>query len=293
MIEERQATAAAYATAFKQDLDATIAGADSSLALTRQRLELERLQSNRSATLAQRGTGSQASADAANALLAEHELALSDSQTLKERAALRRRAAEEGVFLLDDGTDAGIAYRSLDDARLRLGQVETELAAAKIDVTAAQALVEAARNLYDKTRSAIVSAPPGALVWSLMAAPGAAVQPGMPVASWVDCHILLVDVPVSDLEIALLRKGALADVVIEGAPIHRQGTVVLLRGAAATIGAVDLAAVAKGRQPGIGQALVALEPSAADIKTCPIGHAAYVNFPDIGVIDIVRARLRL
>ena len=115
----------------------------------------------------------------------------------------------------------------------------------------------------------------------------------MPVASWVDCHVLLVDVPVSDVELALLRKGAAADIVVEGAPAHRHGTVALLRGSAATIGSVDLAAIAKGRRPGIGQALVTLEPSDADLETCPIGHAAYVDFPDIGMLDILRARLRL
>ena len=36
-----------------------------------------------------------------------------------------------------------------------------------------------------------------------------------------------------------------------------------------------------------------LEPSDADLETCPIGHAAYVDFPDIGILDILRARLRL
>jgi multidrug resistance efflux pump len=293
IVGERQATADAYAATFKQDLEATIAGADSSLALTRKRLELERLQSNRSTVLARRGAGSQAAADAANALVAEHQRALSESETITERASLRRQAADAGVFLLDDGTDAGIAYRSLDDAKLRLGQVETELAAAKIDVAAGRALVEAALNLYEKNRSAIVSAPQGALVWSLMAAPGSAIQPGMPVASWIDCHVLLVDVPLSDVEVALLRKGASADVVVEGAPEHRHGTVALLRGAAATLGSVDLAAIAKGRRPGIGQALVSLEPTDADLETCPIGHAAYVDFPEIGILDVLRARLRL
>jgi pimeloyl-ACP methyl ester carboxylesterase/multidrug resistance efflux pump len=293
IVGERRATADAFAATFKQDLEATIAGADSSRELTRKRLELERLQAGRSAVLVQRGAGSQAAADAANALVAEHQRALSESETITERAVLRRRAADAGVFLLDDGTDAGIAYRSLDDARLRLEQVETELAAAKIDLAATQALAAAALNLYERNRSAIVSAPPEALVWSLMAAPGSAIQPGMPVASWVDCHVLLVDVPLSDVEVALLRKGAAADIVIEGATERRHGTVALLRGAAATIGSVDLAAIAKGRRPGIGQALVALEPTEADLETCPIGHAAYVDFPGIGIVDILRARLRL
>lgn len=293
VVGERDATATAFATTFKQDLDATIAGAKSSLVLTRQRLEVERSQSNRAAALAQRGTGSQASAETASGRLAEYQRALNESQTISERAALRRQAADAGILLLDDGTDAALAARSLDDARLRLSQVEAELAGAQADQAAARAVVAAVLDMYEKTRSAIVAAPPGALVWSLMTAPGSAVQPGMPVASWVDCHVLLVDVPVSDVELALLRKGAAADIVVEGAPAHRHGTVTLLRGAAATIGSVDLAAIAKGRRPGVGQALVTLEPSDADLETCPIGHAAYVDFLDIGMLDILRARLRL
>ncbi len=28
-------------------------------------------------------------------------------------------------------------------------------------------------------------------------------------------------------------------------------------------------------------------------EVCPVGRAAYVDFPNIGLIDIVRARLRL
>jgi hypothetical protein len=36
---------------------------------------------------------------------------------------------------------------------------------------------------------------------------------------------------------------------------------------------------------------VKLEPSAVDIEACPIG-AAYVDFPEIGIIDMLRARLR-
>jgi hypothetical protein len=73
----------------------------------------------------------------------------------------------------------------------------------------------------------------------------------------------------------------------------RRGTVILTRGAAATVGRADLAAIAKGREAGVGQALIKLDAFPADIAACPIGQAAYVDFPDIGVIDVLRARLRL
>jgi hypothetical protein len=99
-------------------------------------------------------------------------------------------------------------------------------------------------------------------------------------------------VPVSDLELALLQTDAPANVVSEGDRQTRRGKVYLARGAAATVGADDLAAIAKGRHPGIGQVLVQFEPSPADIEACPIGAAAFVDFPDIGIIDMLRARLR-
>ena len=102
----------------------------------------------------------------------------------------------------------------------------------------------------------------------------------------------LVDVPVSDVETALLRQGSIAHVVLEGERQARAGTVILTRGSAGTLGSHDLAALAKGRRAGIGQALVELTPSPADIKACSIGRAAFVDFPEVGVIDLVRARLR-
>lgn len=104
---------------------------------------------------------------------------------------------------------------------------------------------------------------------------------------------MLVDTPVSDVEIALLHIGSIAHVVIEGERSVRTGSVIVTRGSAGTLGEHDLAALAKGRRPGIGQALVKLEATPQDVKACAIGHTAYVDFPEVGVLDLLRARLRL
>jgi multidrug resistance efflux pump len=293
LAEARAAQAAGYAAAFRQDVDARVAAANADLANLRQRIELERAQSDRLAKLATGGHVSQSAADLAAGQLVDQQRLLSDAQSALERARLRRRALAQGALLLEDGTDAAVAARALDDTRLDLMRTQAELTVARVDVAAAATALAAARQDYDKARLAAIVAPAGAMVWSLITAPGAAVQPGAPVASWIDCRIMLVDVPVSDVELALLPNGASADVVLEGERQTRRGTVMLTRGAAATIGQADLAAIAKGRLPGIGQVLVRLEPSPADIEHCPIGEAAYVDFPEIGLIDILRARLRL
>ena len=104
---------------------------------------------------------------------------------------------------------------------------------------------------------------------------------------------MLVDVPVSDIEVALLRPGMSAEVVLEGEQQARQATILLTRGSAGTLGPEDLAAVAKGRSIGRGTGPVAALPTPEDIATCPIGLSAFVEFPQVDVIDMLRGRLRL
>jgi multidrug resistance efflux pump len=292
-VAARVALAVDFANAFKQDLDGRIAEAGNNLGFIKRQLALARLQADRLAKLATSGHGSQSAADAEVAVVVDLQRTVSEVQGDFDRTTLRRRIAEQGTLLLEDGTDAAVASRSLDEARLRLGDAQADLSLARLDLDAARRILAAAKADYAAARLTPITAPAGALVWSLIAAPGAAVEPGAPVASWIDCQVMLVDVPLSDVELALLPRGARADVVLEGERRVRRGRLVLTRGAAATIGNADLAALAKGRRPGVGQALVSLEPSPADVEACPIGEAAHVDFPEVGLIDILRARLRL
>jgi hypothetical protein len=292
-VASRAVLANEYATAFKMDLDGKIAAANSKLALIKQHLALERVQADRLTKLAASGHTTQAAADAEAANVADLQRAQADIQEELDRTKLRRQDADQGALLLDDGTDGAIAARSLEEARLALSQTESDILVAKVDVDSARSLLAAAKAVYKRMRRSNVPARPGALVWSLISAPGAEVQPGMPIASWIDCSILLIDVPVSDVELALLPKDAPANVILEGERRVRHGKVLLTRGAAATIGPDDLAAIAKGRQPGVGQVLVQIEATPADIEACPVGNAAHVDFPDVGLIDVLRARLRL
>ena len=82
----------------------------------------------------------------------------------------------------------------------------------------------------------------------------------------------------------------------EGGPVQslKRGLALLtaLSKAEGGLGLVDLAAVAKGRHAGVGQVIVGLEPTAEDLESCPIGRAAFVHFPDVTVLNVIRARLR-
>ena len=67
----------------------------------------------------------------------------------------------------------------------------------------------------------------------------------------------------------------------------------MTRGSTATLGRHDLAALAKGRSDGVAQVLLKLDGDPGEFDRCPVGRAAYVEFPGVGLIDVIRARLRL
>jgi multidrug resistance efflux pump len=292
-IEAREKHATGYAATFGQDLDSAIAGTKASLVSLRQRLKLAQAEADRLTKLKGSGLASQSALDSTHASVAALEQQIAEADATLARASKRQRASGGGVFLLEDGNNGSSTFQNLAEAKLRLVQAEALLTQYAAERDAAQGVLDAAQKAYDKSRSLDILVPPGAMVWSLFSGPGAAVQPGSPVASWVDCSVMLVDAPVSDVEISLLHDGSPADVVIEGERKSRRGSVMLTRGSAGTLGLHDLAAVAKGRRPGLGQVIVKIAASADDIRNCPIGHAAYVDFPDVGILQIIRGRLRL
>jgi len=293
-IEAREKHASGFATTYGQDLDSAIIGAKSTLASLQQRLKLAQDEAGRLAKLKESGVSTQSALDTARSHVAMLEQQIAETNAVLARATKRQRASSDsGVFLLEDGTNGNSAFQNLADAKLRLLQAEALLAQYVAERDAGQAVVDAVQKSYDRARSLDILVAHDAMVWSLISGPGAPVQPGSPIASWVDCGVLLVDAPVSDVETSLLHKGSPADVVIEGESDTRHGYVILTRGSAGTLDLHDLAAVAKGRHAGLGQAIVKLEPGANDVRRCPIGHAAYVDFPDVGILQVIRGRLRL
>jgi multidrug resistance efflux pump len=288
----RAERAARYASLFKNNLDVKVGGMGDYVELGKRQLELERKEAARRARLLTDGLETPAGAEAQLGRVAELERMIVDMDTGRNRSTLHRGAADTGVFFLDDGSDGGAEQRSLEETRLALDRARSDLAVARRDVEGAQQVLAAAERLFDQTQTASVAVPEGAIVWSHTLGATANVTTGASVAAWIDCRILLVDAPVSDIELALLRPGAPADVVLEGERRARRGTIAFMRGAASILGSADLAAVAKGRRAGEGQALVTLTPEPDDAQACPVGRAAFVDFPDVSVLDIARARMR-
>ncbi|MEX1109919.1 MAG: HlyD family efflux transporter periplasmic adaptor subunit [Dongiaceae bacterium] len=294
IIAERDLAARTYAKTFSDDVVAEIANLGAQIEYHRAAMVLEQNEAARLASMRDSGASSQSEADAAAVAVIDRERALVASETALQRAEQRLAAASSGSFLgaLDSG-DTGDAQRSLDDAKILLEQARAQMGRLRSEIASQAVIVEAVTTAHERARTATIHAPEGAMVWSLLIGAGAEVQPGAIIATWVNCEVLLVDAPISDLTAGLLSPGDPAEVTLEGEVRVREGTVLFTRGATATLGHDDLAALAKGRDHGSGQAIIELAVDDADIAQCPIGRAAFVDFPGVGIIDMFIARLRL
>lgn len=290
---EWQERFAHYAQSFQENLQLAAERERRQLELLEARLQLARAELERMTQLQQGGNAAslaveQAKADVIDLQLrqAEHDESLADLE-------VRLRSSARGVYLAADGKEADWAYRDRDQLTLEIAQAERELGAARAALEEEQALVQAARVGLARQATAAVRAPPGSVIWSVPAGTDTAVKAGDPIVEWIDCGIVLVDVPVSDLEVALLHEGMEARVMLDGERDARPGRVLHIRGSASTLGRHDLAALAARESGSSGQVIVELTRQPEHGQGCQIGHGAYVDFPDVGMIDWLRSWLRL
>ncbi|MEQ8653013.1 MAG: HlyD family efflux transporter periplasmic adaptor subunit [Kiloniellales bacterium] len=291
--EERQRQFEIYRDVYLTELDVELRG--TRLRLQRGQTELETLArlAARKEKLAKSGSAAQSDLDEARTRMLTLERLLAGLAEEESKRVARHEAALTGIIVLDDGSDPEWGERSLHELDSDIAHAQYRLAEAKANLRNAKAQAAAEAENFENLTQGHVKAPAGAVLWSTIVGEGAAVDIGTPVASWIDCDLLLVDVPVADAEVPLLKPGTEAKVIFEGDARSHNAFVYLTRGSASTIKEDDLAALAKGREAGVAQALLLLEMDRDHEEHCPVGHAAYVDFPDIGLIDVIRARLRI
>lgn len=291
--QQRQVQFEAYREIYLAELTAELRATRQQLLRGHEELETLGRLAARKERLAKSGSGAHSDFDEARTRMLALERHLASLSGLESKQSARRDAALTGIIVLDDGSDPDWGARTLHELDTALAEAQFRVADAKTDLENAEAQAAAEAENFKNLTEGYVKAPAGAVLWSTIVGEGAAVDVGTPVASWIDCDLLLVDVPVADAEVPLLRPGTEAEVIFEGDARAHSAIVYLTRGSASTIKEDDLAALAKGRDAGVAQALLLLEMDEMDGERCPVGHAAYVDFPDVGLIDVIRARLRI
>ena len=291
--EERAELKAHYADTFRAQLDAEIASLARKIKVNSDRLELMRKIAARKDTLAGKGIVSDIVADEDAIRVSNLEFNLAELQEHLDQSRVRRAAADEGVFIASNGEDPAWVRGSRMELKLEKKRARLELRQAQADLKQARVDMEAVRGDLARLSEATIRVPPGSIVWSEPVAEGATVVSGQLLAAWLDCSVLMIDVPVADAEVSLISPGMKAEVILEGDTEVRNASVLMTRGSASTMGKQDLAAVAKGRSDGVAQVLLDFSHEAGGFEECPVGRAAYVDFLDIGLIEVIRARLRL
>jgi hypothetical protein len=173
------------------------------------------------------------------------------------------------------------------DGENEIGRVGAELGRAKAAEREGLQVLMTEREAYRLKQKATVKAPRGATLHSILIG-ATSVEAGDPIARWIDCDELLIDVPVFDPWLRLLAVGGRARAMLEGETVWRAGEIVALHRSANVVDARELAAVAKGRDRGAGQVLLRLAAMSGDFDRCPVGRAAYVRLPELDLL----ARLR-
>ena len=296
-IRELTRTRIAYrdrqAKVFHVQLETEITSLRREIQVNIEKIEVAQRIVERTQSLLEGGAGSAASLDEALLRLTEMKSREAQLETDLDFAVLRDRAAEDGVFITASGEiPTWVQYSELE-LQLEEKRTRHDMHAAETALEEAQRDLASEQQTMDSLASVTVTAPPGSIVFSVVASPQTTLAAGDPVIDWIDCSNLMVDVPVSDAELPLISAGTRAEVVLEGESQVRDATVLLTRGSSATLDRTDLAAIAKGRTHGVAQVLLTLDPDSSSFAECPVGWAAYVDFPDIGLLDVLGARLRL
>jgi len=281
-----------YGAAFEHDLRLDYDGTVSRLLQVDAELTLLKAVADRAKRLSSRGFVAETDRDEAIIRVASLEGTKAELEARLSRLQLRQSAAQDGVYLMDDGSEPTWAGSDLEAVERALWHARADLADSEARQLSAWSDAKAAEDAYRLFRESTAKVPPGSKVWSVHIGEGSTVQIGDPIADWIDCKELLVDVPVADAELALMEPGMTAEVLLEGRSRSVKAEVLMTRGSGSVVGRSDLAAVAPARGDE-GQVLLKLGDLPDDFPVCPVGQAAFVDFDGIGLLDVVAARLRL
>lgn len=290
---ERGDIKSVYAEQFRNQLDTSIANLSAELDTAKAQLAVLQTIASRTTELARTGTVAQSDADEARLRVSALEVKLTSMEAALKAARTRRAAADHGIFLTGAGADPNWVFDWRIDLKVAKKSSRLDIENARAELADAKASMVAAEKDLQRRSRARVTVPSGSMVWSRQVASGSTVKAGQPVAEWIDCSVLLVDVPIHDVELALITKGMAANVLLDGETEPVTGTVLMTRGSASMLRRTDLVAIPEGRHEGSAEVVIDISKYRDSFASCPVSRAASVSFPAIGILDIAAAWLRL
>jgi multidrug resistance efflux pump len=278
-----------YADGFRSDLALSVEELTQRIVLLRERTALAEATTRRKGALRVSGNASQADEDAAISTHRELQATLTDTTKELDRVRNRRDLAGQGVFLLEDGKEPEWSWRSMDEIRLESARTARAIRDAQRELETAKASLAKEQGNLLAASSAPLTIPAGATIWSVAATEGAFVERGEQLLTWIDCSRLMVDVPVTETTATLIEEGARAEVTVDGEDRRRAAVVVMSRASSSPLPKGELISARSWRQSS-AQVLVRLADGER-FQGCPVGRRAFVRFPDLRIMQFVRAYL--
>lgn len=218
------------------EIDAHLRGLEMESLINTGRIEVLQRIVDRQKQLLERRTGSQAKLDEAIVPLGELQLRQTQIRADLRKIKMRKNAANRGVYLQANGDVPNWVRRNELVLQLELQKAHRNLHGLElIFKERLKDLMESQKTL-DKLSNAQVTAPEGSTVFRVLVSPHATVSAGDRIIEWGNCSLLLIDAPVSDVELPFIKSDSEAIVYLEGEDFPRKARVLLTRGSSATLG---------------------------------------------------------
>ncbi len=198
-----------------------------------------------------------------------------------ERLQRQLDALKRGTFVGEGRNDVPYSQQRTDEVTIQLANVEAQIRTekARIQQLKGQLHLERARN--DKLSFAAVQVPFEGVIWRNNVVAGSNVVVGNELMRLLDCRDLFVDILVDEVDYDEIKPGDRADVRLLGTSDIIGGHVLSVRGSAAAVEEVVLAALPPKSRGKNARIRVALDPSDMQIdyaNFCQVGRTVQVRF---------------
>lgn len=207
-----------------------------------------------------------------------------------ERFQRQLEALKRGTFVGEGRNDVPYSQQRTDEVTIQLANVDAQIRTekARIQQLNRQLLLERARN--DRLSFAAVQVPFRGVIWRNNVVAGSNVVVGNELMRLLDCRELFVDILVDEVDYDRIKPGDHADVRLLGTSNVIHGRVLSVRGSAAAVEEVVLAAVPPKSQGKNARIRVMLDPS--DMQTdyanfCQVGRTVQVRFARTSSLEAV------
>lgn len=259
-------------------VDEAAAAVDAAQAQLRERTaDLERKRRSRPS-----GAVSAAGLEAAEAAAAGAAAELSQARRSRDRSAIEHDWLAQGVFVADTRNDVPYSQQRIDEVRIRLVELRSELGQAAASLATAEAALADERRRVAMLAEARVAAPRSGIVWQPLALAGDWVGRRAELLRMIDCDDLFVTARLSTRYFDSIRPGDAASVRLPDGERELAGIVEGLRGMGASDPNDRLAAAMPPLEPGEFVAVVRLDGrQLRDVpgEFCHVGRAVEVRFP--------------